>query len=83
MIKLYGTLCGGTKGMVGQESEVGCVGTCVPSLNRMVKADLMEKVKSEQTLGRGKGSNCKLFMERMFQIGEHVQGPQVGGAGQV
>lgn len=52
--------------MVGQENEVGCVGTCVTSLNRMVKADLMAKVKSEQTLGRGKGSNCKLFMERMF-----------------
>lgn len=59
------------------------LGTCVTSLNRMVKADLMVKVKSEQTLGRSKGSNRKLFMERMFQIGEHVQGLQVGAAGQV
>lgn len=36
--------------MVGKENEVG-----VTSFNRMVQADFVEKVKSEQTLERGKG----------------------------
>lgn len=41
----------------------------------LVKADLMEKLKSEQTLEGGMNINHKLFRGRMFQTGEHVQSP--------
>lgn len=34
----------------------GLTGECITILNRMVRTDLMEKVKSEQTLGEARGS---------------------------
>lgn len=40
---------------------MGYIGICVTSLNSMIKIDLMEKMKSEQTLEKGKGVNHKLF----------------------
>lgn len=54
---------------------MGYTGTCVTSLNSMIKIDLMEKMKSEQTLEKGKEVNHKLFRGRMFWTVKQVQSP--------